>query len=79
MTSNFLVAITHANHPHVAIADLTESQHGLLRDPPWELRAKCLEALRAALHSGNGRLVTLGVQGLQVGYGIVLLSTLLYS
>ncbi|XP_043191438.1 brefeldin A-inhibited guanine nucleotide-exchange protein 3-like [Amphibalanus amphitrite] len=45
--------------------NFTESQHGLLRDPPWELRSKCLEALGSALHSGSGKLGTLAIQGLQ--------------
>ncbi|XP_076031300.1 brefeldin A-inhibited guanine nucleotide-exchange protein 3 isoform X2 [Oratosquilla oratoria] len=50
-------------HTAVDARGLLESQAGLLRCPPHELRSKCLNAIQAALETKYSKLVTLAVAG----------------
>lgn len=52
----------------VLLAELLESQTGLLQSTPHELREKCLIPLHSSLISNSGHLLKLGLMGVQVSY-----------
>lgn len=50
----------------IALTDKLYRQHGMHRDPSYELRSVCFIALKMALDSKKSNLITLGLNGMHV-------------
>lgn len=61
---------SHQKHPALRQAcqeaqEALANKHALLRNPPYEVRQKCFDALQLALESNEKKLVSLSFNGLQ--------------